>query len=133
MQILQWMVHFNGSYAVREFCTLMGLADNHHHVRYAMYILEQNLIISRTIHDNGEPIFGLCLSLRALVQSDTAPIRIVNQSLRAGRQIKSNRKVALAKTKKTNKSRQKRKSDDATNDEDTEDNETSADNGSEAP
>ena len=125
MQILRWMVHFNGSYAVREFCTLMGLADDHHHVRYAMYILEENRIISRTIHDNGEPIFGLCLSLRALVQSDTSPIRIVNQFLKAGRRIKSKRKVDLAETQKTNKSHRKRKSDDTTDDEDTEDDESS--------
>ena len=97
-----------------------------------MYIFEEYGIMSRTIHNNSESLFGLCPAPCDLVKSNTGPIEIANRFFRAGRKIKGARKVALAKTKRANKAGCKTKSDDVTNDEDTEDNEAAADNGSEA-
>ena len=132
MEILRWMVYFNRFYARKKFCTLMGLADDHHHVRYAMYILEELGILSRCIHGNVEPLFGLCPALRNLEKSNTVPIEMANHFLRKGSKIKCARKVALAKTERANMVSRKRKADNATKDKDTEDDETAAGNSSEA-
>ena len=95
MQTLRWMVYFNGFYARQKFCTLMGLADTHHHVRYAMYILKESGIISCRIHGNGEPLCRLSPIQQNLVKSNTAPIAMVNHFLKEGRKIKGARRISF--------------------------------------
>ena len=104
-----WVVYFDGFYARQKFCTLMGLANTHHHVRYAMYIIEEFGIISRRIHGNGEPLYRLGPALGMLVKSNTAPIAMVNHFLKKDCKKKGARSVALAKTKRANKASRKRK------------------------
>ena len=130
-----WAVYFNGFYARQEFYTLMGLVDSHYNARYAMYILEELGIISRSIHDNGEDIYGLGPSLKQYVTSNAVPIEMVNYYLKTGRGIIGARSIALAKSKAANTASRKRKYNDvknATNEKDTEDNEAAASNGSES-
>ena len=152
MQVLMWKVYFNGFYAKREFCTLIGMVDSHHNVRYAMYILVEFGMICRHIHDNCKDLYGLGPSLSQYVISNTAPIKMVNYYLKEGRGIIGASSITLAESKKANTASRKRKykvakngkaatscttnnvpkADNGTNDTDTIDNKAAAGNGFEA-
>ena len=93
----------------------MSLADTHHHLRYAMYILKEFGIISCHIHANGEPLYRLGPALQKLVKSNTAPIVMVTHFLKEGRMINGARSVALVKTMRANKASRKRKHNVTTN------------------